>query len=404
MQRHTSQPVSLRLVFAAAVGLVAGLGVGCGGPVAPPPTPKPFAGTALTVACPDPAFAKELSGRCAAWAARTGATVKVLPQAPADTADVAVIRPPELGAFAARGELGRAPGRPARPDPPAPVGADRVGLPVRDPRVGRRGGRAAAGRRRVRPGLPVRPADRGAGHLGGRGRGSRHALRRRQAEPAAPAGRPAPAARPVPTRRGLLRPPGRLRRRPPGRPERTGRCTSAPIPGQRGWRRPRSPPPPTGSTARTSSGRPATATRWRRWRRAPRRWRCCLWPTSPGCRVRAARSPRSTGWHPLPGTRTYFDAAGKPVRAGPAGNFVPFLGFGGQVGVVFKRSPGAAAAWDLLAELASPSAGLAILNNPALGAGPYRIEHTEPCGLARVRLRRRPERRPGPGDGAATWG
>src|SRR5687767_6270876 len=63
MQRHT-------LHLLAAAGLVAGLGVGCGGPVAPPPTPKPFAGTALTVACPDPAFAKELPGRCAAWAAR----------------------------------------------------------------------------------------------------------------------------------------------------------------------------------------------------------------------------------------------------------------------------------------------------------------------------------------------
>jgi ABC-type glycerol-3-phosphate transport system substrate-binding protein len=80
----------------------------------------------------------------------------------------------------------------------------------------------------------------------------------------------------------------------------------------------------------------------------------------------------------LPGTRTYFDAAHKPVPAGPAGNFVPFLGFGGKVGVVFKRSPGAAAAWDLLAELASPAAGRAILSNPELGAGPYRIEHTEP--------------------------
>jgi multiple sugar transport system substrate-binding protein len=80
---------------------------------------------------------------------------------------------------------------------------------------------------------------------------------------------------------------------------------------------------------------------------------------------------------PLPGTRTYFDAAGQRKPAERQANYVPYLGSGGWVGVVFKRVPAQEAAWDLLAELASPTAAAARLSDPNLGAGPYRTEHLD---------------------------
>jgi hypothetical protein len=80
---------------------------------------------------------------------------------------------------------------------------------------------------------------------------------------------------------------------------------------------------------------------------------------------------------PLPGTRTYFDNAGKRKSAEQRANYVPYLGSGGWVGVVFKRSPARDAAWDLLAELGSPTAAAARLSDPHLGAGPYRTEHLD---------------------------
>lgn len=376
MQRHTSQPAPFRLVLAAA-GLIAGLGAGCGGPVAPPPPPKPFAGASLTVACPDPAFAKELSGRCAAWAARTGATVKVLPQAPTDAADAAVIRPPELGAFAARGELAAIP--PALRDPTHPLqwgriasvyqsvvpawGGEVVGLPLAGD------GFVLVYRADRLPGKDVQLATwEDVAEVAERAAGQ-------------PSLAPLPADRLLAVFQHLA---ACYDRRAVSDADRKDAASGLALHFD----------PETGA-ARLEAPAFAFAADWLHRTHEFR-------PPGDGDPVAAlekgtaamavlsladlARLPRDGGQvapvyrvAPLPGTRTYFDAAGKEVRAGPAGNFVPFLGFGARVGVVFKRSPGAAAAWDLLAELASPSAGLAILNNPALGAGPYRIEHTEPA-------------------------
>ncbi|HET6576582.1 MAG TPA: hypothetical protein VFG68_23490 [Fimbriiglobus sp.] len=382
MQRHTSHPAPIRAALATVgllvgVGVVlVGVGVGCVGPVTPPPPARPFTGTALTVACPDPAFARELSSRCAAWAARAGATVSVVPQPPTDAADVAVIRPPELGAFAARGELATLPAALREPTHPlqwgriAAVyqtvvpgwGAEVVGLPLagdglvlvyRTDRLDRapatwedvaeEAARSADGKPRLPP-LPADPVKLLALFQHVAACYDRKAVADADREGAAgglalhfdPAtGKPrleAPA---------FVAAADWLNRTSKFRPLGTGDPVDALAKG-------------TAALAVLSLADLA---------RLPRQDRAVL----PAYRVA-----------PLPGTRTFFDAARKPVPAGPAGNFVPFLGFGGQVGVVFKRSQGAAAAWDLLAELASPAAGRAILSNPALGAGPYRIEHTEP--------------------------
>src|SRR5690242_17128476 len=96
MQRHTPDRgrgpgrVAVATVVAAGLlGLAIWLGAGCDGGTNKTQTTtkqQPFAGAAVTVACPDPEFARELSGRCAAWAGRTGATVTVVPKPPAGAA------------------------------------------------------------------------------------------------------------------------------------------------------------------------------------------------------------------------------------------------------------------------------------------------------------------------------
>ena len=81
---------------------------------------------------------------------------------------------------------------------------------------------------------------------------------------------------------------------------------------------------------------------------------------------------------PLPGTRTYFDREGKQHPADRNGNYVPFLGSGGWVAAVRKESAHAAAAADLLADLAGPAGSLAAVSAPASGVGPFRAEHVAP--------------------------
>ncbi len=383
MQRHTSQPVRTRAALAAA-GLLVALGAGCG-PVAPPAPARPFAGTTLTVACPDPAFARELSGRCAAWAARTGAAVDVVPQPPAavPAADLAVIRPPELGAFAVRGELAALPA--ALRDPTNPLqwgritavyqsvipawGGEVLGLPLagdglvlvtRADRLTGRDGKPAAA-----PDTWEDVAEVAAAHSA--------------------AGRPALPALPADPHRLLAlfqHLAACYSRHAASDAESRGAASGLSLHIN----------PDTGAPRLTA---PAFA-RAADWFNNTRQFRAAdgdpVAALEKGSAVLAVltladlnRLPRRGGQvapeyrvAPLPGTRTFFNADNKPERAGPAGNFVPFLGFGGQVGVVFKRGPATAAAWDLLAELASPAAGMATLNNPALGAGPYRIEQTEP--------------------------
>ncbi len=86
--------------------------------------------------------------------------------------------------------------------------------------------------------------------------------------------------------------------------------------------------------------------------------------------------PRPFGLAPLPGSRSYFDPDGKAVPV-PGRNAVPYLGAGTTVGVVFRSSGNADAAWDFLADTASLSGSLALLANDRRGYGPFRTEHTD---------------------------
>ncbi|HVL16017.1 MAG TPA: extracellular solute-binding protein [Gemmata sp.] len=78
----------------------------------------------------------------------------------------------------------------------------------------------------------------------------------------------------------------------------------------------------------------------------------------------------------LPGTRSSTDEkTGQLVRGG-APNYIPYFG-GGRLGVVRAQCKHPEAAFDLLADLGSPTRSLELLSNPALGAGPFRAAHLE---------------------------
>lgn len=91
------------------------------------------------------------------------------------------------------------------------------------------------------------------------------------------------------------------------------------------------------------------------------------------------------GVAPLPGARFTFDATGarRPTERGLV-NRVPYLGWGGRLGVVSASCANAAAAWDLLADAGMPDRGaLELLANPRWGAGPYRTSQLEARARAR---------------------
>ena len=79
----------------------------------------------------------------------------------------------------------------------------------------------------------------------------------------------------------------------------------------------------------------------------------------------------------MPGTRTYFNAAGKPEKTVGTGNYIPYLGSRTLIGAVRQASPNQDAAWDLLADLASPTTSITMLNDPVTGSGPFRREHVD---------------------------
>ena len=88
---------------------------------------------------------------------------------------------------------------------------------------------------------------------------------------------------------------------------------------------------------------------------------------------------------PLPGARVVFDAAGNEQRTErELVNRVPYVGWGGRLGVVSASSTSPAAAWDFLVEIGLPDRGaLDLLADPRWGAGPYRTSQLE----ARARSR-----------------
>ena len=80
------------------------------------------------------------------------------------------------------------------------------------------------------------------------------------------------------------------------------------------------------------------------------------------------------GVGPLPGTRLTFDSDGQPLPTGQGTvNRVPYVGWGGVLGVVSVDCQAPDAAWDFLTDAGLPDrTALELLAAPRWGAGPYR--------------------------------
>lgn len=87
---------------------------------------------------------------------------------------------------------------------------------------------------------------------------------------------------------------------------------------------------------------------------------------------------------PLPGTEAAFGADGQKAFGSGKVNYVPYLGAHGQIGVVLQAGKNQTAAWSLLASAAGLASSLALLSEPRLGVGPFRNEHVyeDRCWLA----------------------
>lgn len=376
--------------------------VGCPAPT-PPPAPtipgKAFEGAALTVACADPAFADSLTQRCAGWAARTGGTVSVRPKVA--TADVAVIRPSALGEFAARGDLD-----------PLPMNFRVAGHAVQWERtlsVYRSGLTSwAAGPVALTLAADgyalVYRADKFADDRHRKGFAEKYGGRRQLSAPTTWEDLADIAGYFAEVDKAPSLPPL------PADPERLlthyhqivacytheARATAVPDPDPQEnslfFRMPE------GWPHRLDAPAFQAALEWFA-RTHP--FRATTPPDDPvkaldtGTAVMAVltlaeigRLPRdgdavSARFRvaPLPGTRGYFDATGKLVPVAKQANYVPYLGSGGWVGVVFKRSANAAAAWDLLAELGGRDATTAAVSSPTAGAGPFRSDHIDSSSI-----------------------
>lgn len=85
------------------------------------------------------------------------------------------------------------------------------------------------------------------------------------------------------------------------------------------------------------------------------------------------------GVAPLPGARSVFDAAGElKENQQQTVNRIPYVGWGGRLGVVSARCANPSAAWELLTEMGMPDrAALDLIADSRWGAGPYRISQLE---------------------------
>ena len=89
------------------------------------------------------------------------------------------------------------------------------------------------------------------------------------------------------------------------------------------------------------------------------------------------------GVAPLPGSRLTFDAKGEPKPLDTL-NRVPYLGWGGRVGVVTASGPARDAAWDFLADAGLPDrTALDLIADRRWGAGPYRTSQLDTPARAR---------------------
>ena len=399
-RRRLSAPDVARVALCC---VILGTATGCPSPPAttPPSGAARPAGASLAVACSDPVYAGRLAQRAKAWAGRTGVAVRVVPDF-AD-ADVLVLPPGHLGATLSR------PGFECLPLPAGfkandhPVQRSRtaeayretltnwagevVGLPLvadgavlvyRADRFAADADRAGFARAFGRPLQPPRTyedaAEVAAYFHGVDGRPSLAPLPAGPGElgtlfqrivacydrPAAgevEAGRGAKAGRS--TALGLLADPatGVPRFQGPGFLA-AARWLAATAPF-----RPKSGPTDSGPALDTGTA-VLDLMNLRDLARLP------LDPATGGVSARFAVAP-------LPGTRTCFDADGKPAAAAGEGNYVPFLGAHTLIGVVRKTCADPQAAWDFLADGAGATGSAATLSDPATGSGPFRREHVD---------------------------
>lgn len=401
---HNRHIFRLPLILGSAA-LLSALCAGCGptaalGPAAP--APRPHENVALALSCPDEPFARAIAPMVKAWEARTGARVALAraPMAPDDATDLAVIPAGELGAWAEPGRLAPVPAA-LRSDPalqwrdflPAyaerlvewggqtfavPLTGDAAVLVYRrdrlaDPRVRdalakRHPGRAAAppaswdeladlaavlAELDGKPSLPPLPADPGrALDLFSRVAACADRRALSDAELAAAGSTDAEALAfqfAVGTGAPRVRAPGFKLAADLFARLHAAKALPAGAPG------------PDDPAAALAEGRAALAVL---------------------SLEQVARLPKENGAvaarfavAPLPGAGTFFDPRARRVVTG-APNFVPHFA-GGRLGVVRARTAHAAAAFELLAELAGPARGAELVATPGLSAGPTRGAHLE---------------------------
>src|SRR6266540_435125 len=107
------KPIALTAIGAGVLGFALFALVGCDTPAAPVAPPKPFEKQALTLSCPDAAFAAAVTPVVKAWAARTGAEVVIRREArtPADDTDIGIIPSSHLGEWGEPGLLAPVPAK-----------------------------------------------------------------------------------------------------------------------------------------------------------------------------------------------------------------------------------------------------------------------------------------------------
>ncbi len=91
--------------------------------------------------------------------------------------------------------------------------------------------------------------------------------------------------------------------------------------------------------------------------------------------------PREIDLAPVPGTKVWFDAAGaeQPPADKVAGiNYVPYVGAAGWLAIVRPAAAHPDTCFELIAELSGLERSTELLSDPALGFGPFRIEHLDP--------------------------
>ncbi|MBM3982581.1 MAG: extracellular solute-binding protein [Planctomycetes bacterium] len=368
--------------------------VGCD-PVLPPAAQsKPFEGQSLTLHCPDAAFADAVAPMVAAWAARTGATVRVERAPAAPDADLAIIPTGALGEWADGGHLAPVPAKLRTGEQFQWAGL----LPVYGERLSTWGGQVVAVPLTGDGFVLVYDRDRFADPAARAEYQKRH--NRALAAPATwdeladvaavfadldkrPSLPPLPAdpdklfdlfARVAAAhdRRALndVELAARVARDPDALAFQYSVVSGKPRPQAHGFRRAAEWLDRARRASAPGTGDPAAALA------APNGAVLGLLSLD-----QLARLPKATGAvaarfavAPVPGARAYFDPdRGAPVTSDQL-NYVPYFS-GGRLGVVRAKCAHQEAAFDLLADLGGPARGAELIGTPGLGAGPVRGSH-----------------------------